>query len=241
MAENEKKVTEAEAANAPATEVTDTASAKKNASEGDNALTEKGRLNEAIENAMLAENEDEDDDALLFDSTPEPIALTVENAHFFKSPTGLISLTLTRPDGKIETFERVIAIRCFPITNPMEFISIREPESKQVGCGIEIGMIRRLSDFPADVQALLSEELDRRYFTPIITKITSMYEKFAHIYITVETDAGNVEFILNSPHTNVRVFEDRSVYLYDIDGNCFKIPETSKLDPQSFHKIEIYL
>ncbi|MBQ8370664.1 MAG: DUF1854 domain-containing protein [Clostridia bacterium] len=206
----------------------------------DKGLTAKGKENEAIEAAMEAEDEDDAGDLILEDARVS-IDMTPENAVFRRSPSGLVSLTLTQADGKVEEFERVVAIRCFPVTNPDEFVSIREPDSKKKGRGKEIGMIRRMSDMPKETQDLLNEELERRYFTPEILKISSMKEKFGYSYWDVETTAGKVTFVLNNPFHNIRVLEDESVFINDIDGNCFKIPDITKLDAQSVRKIEIYL
>jgi hypothetical protein len=107
--------------------------------------------------------------------------------------------------------------------------------------GKEIGMIRRMADMPKETQELLNEELDRRYFTPEILRITGMKEKFGYSYWDVDTTAGRVTFVLNNPFSNIRVLEDNSVFINDIDGNCFKIPDVAKLDAQSLRKIEIYL
>ncbi|MCQ2431494.1 MAG: DUF1854 domain-containing protein, partial [Clostridia bacterium] len=85
------------------------------------------------------------------------------------------------------------------------------------------------------------EELYRRYFTPEIQKITGMKEKFGYSYWDVETSAGKVTFVLNNPFSNIRVLEDNSVFINDIDGNCFKIMDVSKLDAASLRRIEIYL
>ena len=96
----------------------------------------------------------------------QSVQLTPENAEFIRSEGGLVSLKLKNDDGSIEFFERVLPIRSFPITDPDEFIAIREPDSKDKGKGDEIGMIRKLSDFDKAAQELLGEELQRRYFTP---------------------------------------------------------------------------
>jgi hypothetical protein len=150
-------------------------------------------------------------------------------------------LKIINAEGNEEFFERVILRRSFPVTAPDEFISVREPDSKKKGRGKEIGMIRRMSDIPAEAQALLNEELDRRYFTPEIIRITGMKEKFGYSYWDVDTTAGRVTFVLNNPFSNIRILEDNSVFINDIDGNCFKIPDVAKLDAQSLRRIEIYL
>ncbi len=237
MAENETKKT--------AEETTETKPAEKKSEKkaeklDEKGLTAKGKENEAIEAAMEAEEDEADDGDLILEDARVSVDMTPENAVFKRSPSGLVSLALT-VNGKTEEFERVVAVRCFPVTNPTEFVSIREPDSKKKGRGKEIGMIRRMSDMPKDAQELLTEELDRRYFTPEILKIMSMKEKFGYSYWDVETTAGKVTFVLNNPFHNIRVLEDESVFINDIDGNCFKIPDITKLDAQSVRKIEIYL
>ena len=203
----------------------------------------------------------------LFENERKSIALTPQNAVFKRSAGGLISLELTVPgeivgDGahdvpdknidvpqntadvpqnKTETFERIVIFRCFPITNPDEFLSVREPDSKKMGRGKEIGMIRYMKDFPEEQQKLFLEELDRRYFSPEIIKILSVKDKFGYLYWDVETNAGNMTFILNNPFSNIRTLEDGRVFINDIDGNSFQIKEPSKLDSNSFKKIEIYV
>jgi len=197
---------------------------------------------------MAEEKKDE-----LFENERKSIALTPKNAVFKRSAGGLISLELTVPgeivgdaplgvpQNKTETFERIVIFRCFPITNPDEFLSVREPDSKKMGRGKEIGMIRYMKDFPEEQQKLFLEELDRRYFSPEITKIISVKDKFGYLYWETETNAGNMTFILNNPFSNIRTLEDGRIFIHDIDGNSFQIKDPSKLDPNSFKKIEIYV
>lgn len=170
------------------------------------------------------------------------VDLTPDNACFKKSTGGLISLTLKNPvTGETEEFERIVPVRAFPITEPDMYISIREPDTKEGGKGAEIGMIARLSDFDGETVEIINEELARRYFTPVITKIYSVKEKFGYLYFDVGTSAGKVSFVMNNPSSNIRTLEDGRSLIYDIDGNCFEIPEQEKLDKASFKRIEIYL
>jgi hypothetical protein len=169
------------------------------------------------------------------------IPLTAENTVFTRSEGNLISMKVTQPDGTVENFERVVPVRAFPITDPEEFISIKEPDSREKGKGAEIGLIRQMSDFDAATQALLREELDRRYFTPVIKKLTGVKEKFGYYYWDAETSAGKISFVMTNITSNIRTLEDGRVFIHDIDGNCFQIPDPSKLDKASLKKIEIYM
>lgn len=201
---------------------------KKEAEEAKKALDEVGKSPDEIE-AMFNKR--------------ESVALTTENASFFRSEGGLISMVLRHPeeDKEDETFERVVVLRSFPISNPHEYISIREPTTRRRGNGAEIGLIRDLRTFDEATVKLLNEELDRRYFTPELLKIYSLKEKFGYLYCEAETSAGRITFVLNNPYSNFRTLEDSRVLISDIDGNAFVIPDPEKLDKASLKKIEIYL
>ena len=84
------------------------------------------------------------------------VTLTPENAKFFHSKGGLISMHFTAPDGSEETFERVEIIRAFPITNPDEYLAVRNASG---GRRDEIGLIHSIHDFDEETVALLNEEL----------------------------------------------------------------------------------
>lgn len=186
----------------------------------------------------ITEKEKEETDALF--KHRKSVSLTPKNARFFHSQGGLISLELTNEDGTKEIFERVVVLRAFPISNPDEFLAIREPDTSRLE-GEEIGMIEDISIFDEETLKLLHEELDRRYFIPKITKINSVKEKFDYSYWDVKTDSGSVTFVMQNPFSNIRVLEDGRVFMNDIDGNCFEIADPKKLDTYSYRKIEVYL
>lgn len=193
----------------------------------------------AVETDAAEDDEDEVDADELF-KRRQSVDLTPENARFIRSKGGMISLELDGPEGH-ESFERVIILRSFPITAPNEFLSVREPSTKKKGRGAELGMIRRLSDFDEETRALINEEMALRYFTPEIKRILSVKEKFGYSYWEAETTAGKVSFVLNNPFGNIRVLEDKRVYISDMDGNSFMIPNPEALDRASFRRIEIYM
>lgn len=182
-----------------------------------------------------------DDGINLDDGKRTSIRLTPENASFFRSEGGLISMELRGENGEVERFERVAVFRSFPITAPDEFLSVREISVIKNEHGDEIGMIRHASDFDEETQKLFAEELDRRYFTPEILKIGSVKEKFGYSYWDCETTAGHIVFVINNPFSNIRAMTDGKVYINDIDGNCFTVSDPKKLDSASYRKIEIYL
>ena len=228
--EEKKKV--AEEAKEAKNEKKETASAeeieklKKEAEEAKKALDEVGQSPDEIE-AMFNKR--------------ESVALTPENCRFYRSEGGLISMELMLPDKEAEQFERIVVLRSFPISNPDEYISLREPSTRRRGNGAEIGLIRDMRHFDEATVMLLNEELDRRYFTPELLKIYSLKEKFGYLYCEAETSAGRITFVLNNPYSNFRTLEDHRVLISDIDGNAFMIKDPENFDKASLKKIEIYL
>lgn len=168
----------------------------------------------------------------------QSVALTPANAEFFPSKGGLISLRFTAPDGTVETFERVEIIRSFPITNPDDYLAVRNASA---GRREEIGLISSIHLFDADTVALLNAELDRRYFIPEIIKLYSMKEKYGYHYTEALTSAGRIKFVMNNPSNNIRTLEDGRILITDTDGNCFCLRDPKKLDKASYRIIEIYL
>ena len=226
---------------APAAETTAPKEEKKEQKDTAQPKIKEEKKEDAVPNEVSAETEDEDDvnpDELF--KRRVSVDLTPENARFVKSKGGMISLELDGPEGH-EMFERVIVLRSFPVTAPDEFLSVREPSTRKKGRGAELGMIRRLSDFDEETRALINAEMDLRYFTPEIKKILSVKDKFGYSYWEAETTAGKVSFILNNPFSNIRVLEDHRIYISDMDGNSFVIPDPEKLDRASFRRIEIYI
>ena len=199
---------------------------KKEAEEAKKALDEVGQSPDEIE-AMFNKR--------------ESVSLTPDNCRFTRSEGGLISMELLLPDKEPEKFERIVVLRSFPISNPDEYISIREPATRRRGNGAEIGLIRDIRDFDEATVKLLNEELDRRYFTPELLKIYSLKEKFGYLYCEAETSAGRITFVLNNPYSNFRTLEDHRVLISDIDGNAFMIKDPEHFDKASLKKIEIYL
>ena len=229
MAEQEKKQTAAPAENTKPAEKQD---AKKDEKPAEKPQTK-------AKNDIMGDGSDDGD--LILANERVSIPLTPENAKFSRSGGDLISLDIVNDKGEEEHFERVIILRSFPVTNPNEFLSVREPDSKKQGRGKEIGMIRYITDFDEATRALFEEELDRRYFTPQIEKIMAVKEKFGYLYWDVVTSAGNVTFVMNNPFSNIRILEDGRILINDIDGNVFGIQDPTKLDATSLKKIEIYL
>ena len=160
--------------------------------------------------------------------------LGVRHIRFWRNDLGQLSATLD--DGT--ELEEVLVYRTCPITDPSRYISIRAgaTQSEQR----EIGLLRNLNAFPPDQRRLLTEELTKRYFIHIITRIRSLRDEMGYLYWQCETDKGPRQF------TTAR-WDQRAVYrgargcrvITDLDGSRYEIPDLGQLDPASralFHR-----
>lgn len=154
-----------------------------------------------------------------------------ENVSFERTGGGFLSLRL----GTGECYPRVNIHKAFPFTNPGSFLSVRDPEGK------EIGIIRAVDEYPAEMICMIEEDLGRRYFSPLIQSITSVKEEFGYSYWDVVSDAGPCRFTVRGGHGSVVHVTDCRLIVIDVDGNRFEIPDINQLDVKSLKKIELFL
>ena len=157
--------------------------------------------------------------------------LSGENCRFSLSPTGLLTAELS--DGTYAG--RAFLSLAFPFQLTEEYIALQNEDKE------EIGMIRRLSDLRQEDQKLVRDELAKKYFTPKIQKILTLTERFGTTRWTVETDKGEMRFIVKDTYKSmIRVSEDR-LFVCDIDGCRYEIESLKGLDKKSFSRIELYV
>ena len=164
--------------------------------------------------------------------------ITRENAKFERSGD-FIRMTVTLPDdeGNAEenTYDRIFLHRAFPFDFPYAFISVLDSDSK------EIGIIREVDELGEEYARMLREELDRKYYTPVIRQILSVKDKFGYSYWKVKTDEGELDFTCRDTFSSLLKVGGTRIFVNDIDGNRYEIPDLEALDHRSFKKIELFL
>lgn len=158
--------------------------------------------------------------------------LNSKNALFGKTSGGFISLEF---DG--EKYDRVNLYRVFPLTDPDNFISVRENNEE----AREIGIITSLADFSADIADMLREQLNMRYFMPEILSIGTIKQEYGFSYWKVKTDKGECRFTLSMHGGAIAHLSETRMILTDIDGNRFEIPDTEKLSITDLKKLDMFL
>ena len=144
------------------------------------------------------------------------------------------------PEGMIEKVaERIFLSRAFPFDMPFEYISVLDKDKK------EIGFIRSLDDFDEPARTQLIRELETKYYTPVIKKILSVKERYGFSYWKTECEFGEKSFTLQDTFRSIikspKDDGTERIFILDVDGNRYEIPNVEALDRKSYKKIELYL
>lgn len=182
----------------------------------------------------LLDLEEFDEEALKKESDEilEMRFLNGENARFARTAGGFVSLKT-----KDKTYDRVGVYLTFPLTNPEEFISIREADEKAK----EIGIIEKMSQLPQDQQEMLREQIKLRYFMPAITKVLDVKDEYGHAYWNVVTTFGACRFTTQMSGDAVIHLSDSRLLVTDIDGNRYEIPDFYQLSVIERKKLDLFI
>jgi len=151
--------------------------------------------------------------------------LDTKSLKFYRAEGGALRLTI-----KDEIcYLKVKAAKAFPLSIPNRYIGFRDGADK------DIGLVKDISDLSPESQKLVEEELQKRYFTPIILKIKSIQEKFGYTEWIVTTDKGERRFMTKGVHDNVAEVGMGRLMVTDADSNRYEIPDVEKLDAHSFN------
>ncbi|MBO7649163.1 MAG: DUF1854 domain-containing protein [Lachnospiraceae bacterium] len=160
-----------------------------------------------------------------------------DNAVFARTAGGFVSLDLNESIAP-EHYDRIRVVRSFPFTDRDKYISIRTIDEKSK----EIGMIKDLStDVTPETRQMLEEQMDIRYFTPVIKKINSIKDEYGHAYFDVETDQGPCKFVIYMNSSSVVNLSDVRLLISDLDGNRFEIPDYTKLSARELKMLDLFL
>ena len=162
------------------------------------------------------------------------VRLDSANARF-EMKNKFLSLIAT-VDGEEQTFDRVFLHRDFPHELLWEYISVTGNDNK------EIGLIYNVDDFDDETASLLKTEIERKYYSPVISEIHSVKERYGFSYWkTLADDGRKLNFTMQDTFRNIIHTGEDSALLVDVDGNRYTIKSISDLDRKSYRKIELYL
>ena len=160
-----------------------------------------------------------------------PEAVDAGDIRLFREPAWQLRLTI---DGD-RSYTRVKVVRAAPLTHPDTHICRRDAKDE------EICLISDPTVLDEGIQAILTEELDRRYLTSLVQRVESVRMELGTSYWDVITDRGRREFVVQNVTENAQWLGDFRLLLVDVDGNRFEIVNLRDLDKKSLSQIELVL
>jgi hypothetical protein len=166
---------------------------------------------------------------------PDIGIMDMEKAEFYVTAGGFTGLKYGGADYKHITLRRIL-----PIGKPMEYISVADHENK------EIGIIRSVEALKGDQLKIVVNELDNRYYSPLIAGIISVSDKLGYVYIEMKlkNKSGSISTkscAVKDVNRNIRMLGDNSLIIFDVDGNRYIIEDIMAMDKNSVKKLDPYL
>jgi hypothetical protein len=125
-------------------------------------------------------------------------------------------------------------VRAHPISAPDDGVSLIGPD------GHELAWIDRLSQLPATERSLLESEFASREFVPVVSQLKAVSTFSTPSLWTVQTDRGEVQFILKTEEDIRRLGEGR-LLITTSHGIQFMVPDRFALDRGSKKLLERFL
>ena len=125
------------------------------------------------------------------------------------------------------SYLRVMVVRAYPLSDPNHYWGLLD------GDGKDIGMVVNPDEFGAESRALAEQELEKRYFVPIVEKVIEAKEDFGTTVWEVETNRGRKRYMVRGMKDNMIELSATRIILTDVDGNRFEIPDIRLLDGKS--------
>ena len=157
--------------------------------------------------------------------------LDPQKVRFSLSPNGFLMASRNGGDSV-----RVFLRYAFPLEETAGYVSLYDQDQQ------ELGMLYKLSELSPDQRQLVEQELARRYYCPTIRKIYAIKTKLGmSVWDCGLTDRGRVTFTVKDTYKSIIRVDEHRMFVVDVDGARYEIPDADKLDKKSFHKLELYL
>jgi ATP-binding cassette subfamily B protein len=189
-------------------------------------------------------------DSLLTEPEPAPAsepssdAVPLESALEWLEPGG--HRFLVGEHGRIELWQGdrrlaagVFVVPTFPATRPEDYLSVRcwgdDGEER------ELGIVRRLADWPAEDRGIVGQAMARRTLVRAIRRIHDVRLAHGYLDFDVETDAGRGSFTARWTQSQAIDFGPDGKLLIDAEDNRWVVPRLEDLPKADREKFERYV
>lgn len=108
--------------------------------------------------------------------------------------------------------------RCFPFLSPDNYISVIDSDSNE-----EIGIIEDLNKLDEKAKQIAINELNFRYFLPLIVKVNKVKEKRNFATLDIKTLSGDRTITIQDIPFNINMYNNGQVIIKDVDGNLYEV------------------
>lgn len=137
-------------------------------------------------------------------------------------------------DAAGERVAGIVPLRLFPLSDPDHWISLVDSNQR------ELCVIPDVAALPAETANCLRQELARREFVPIISRIVWVSGNSEPCEWKVETDRGPAEFILQHER-DIRRLGQKGILIIDAHGIRYMIQDDKQMDAYSRRIIDWYV
>ena len=158
------------------------------------------------------------------------LLLDAKKMRLFRTGGSAVRMTIEGLDalGADRSYVRVQIARAFPLSQPDRYIGFRDAQDK------DIGLLIAPDGLDPESRRILDEEMERRYFLPVILRVNQIKDEFGAIFFNVDTDKGPRTFYLRQLRESVyRLPGTDRVLITDTDGNRYDIPDVTRLDART--------
>lgn len=163
--------------------------------------------------------------------TVHPEVVDATAIRLFREPVWRLRMTI---EGD-RSYTRVKVVRAAPLSEPDRYICFLDVKDEAI-C-----MIKDLEELRAENHQIVREELDMRYLTAYVSRVTNLRNEYGVSYWDVETDRGRREFVAKNVAENAQWLGDSRLFILDVDGNRFEFSDLRKLDKKSLAFIDVVL
>lgn len=126
----------------------------------------------------------------------------------------------------------VLIRRSFPQSEPDRFLSIQGAD------GVEICILRNVTELDPASRTVVEEDLDRRYHTPRISAIRELKHDAGMWYFEADTQRGPCTFYVRNWRDSAHETGPGRLQILTVDGRRFEIEDYLALDERSLTLME---
>jgi hypothetical protein len=168
--------------------------------------------------------------------------INLHKAEFYVADGGFTGLRYDGADYKHITLKRAL-----PVSRPMDYVSVYDRENK------EVGIIKDITELKGRQLAVVIDELNSRYYCPDILEVKSVKDKLGYIYMELRISGGAAggkvsdsqghvkSCAIKDVNRNIRMLDDNSLIIFDVDGNRYIVRSLAELDKNSVKKLEPFM